>query len=128
MSAMIRLWPSLGVGCLLLIGSFGCTGQNVEGAWRGAFPLEDAKDCRIRLTFDRRFDLACRTDSGWLAAGRYSREGDGLVFHFESLARRGEAIRDLPLPIRMRMEGKGNTICLTQAPGLPEECWTRIMH
>lgn len=87
----------------------GCTGQNVEGAWRGPFPLEGAADCRIRLLSNRTFDLSC-PDSGWVGTGRYTKAADRLEFSFEALTRHeARPVGGIP-KVELGMEGRGNRL------------------
>jgi len=111
---------------LLTVGSFGCTGQDVTGAWRGPFPLEEATDCRIRITYERRFDLSCQNDE-WLGGGRWSQDGAVLTFRFESLSRRKARLNGEIPSVELAFEGHGNMMRLGDARGAEKPMeWHRL--
>src|SRR5471030_158337 len=89
---MVRMCLGILVCCTLAIETVGCSGQNIEGAWLGPLPFEDAKSCRIKIYSDHRFDVACGK-MDWAGAGRYERDGDKLTLRFDALLHRGEARR-----------------------------------
>ena len=98
------------VCCAVAFGSFGCTGQNLEGSWLGPLPFEDAKACRIKIYSDHRFDVACGS-LDWAGAGRYERDGSALTFRFAVWVHRGEPQANRP-SLRLRFRGEGNTLRL----------------
>jgi hypothetical protein len=95
----------------------GCTGQDVSGAWHGAFPLPGAKDCRIRIYNSSRFDLTSR-DNRWLGAGLWKLDKKKLTFQFLALAEQGEKVA--PRTVTVSFTGVGNR--LTTELGL----WERL--
>lgn len=129
----MELWPSRVGLCwaLALFGSYvcgGCTGQDVEGAWRGPFPLEDAKDCRIRLRNDHTFDLSCHSGRDWMGSGTYVHGGNSLTFDFRGLASNGHVARPKPLPICLGLTGGGNSMIMTDPRTRSDlGVWRRVM-
>lgn len=97
----------------------------MEGAWYGPFPLEDARDCRIRLK-DGEFDLTCEGAEAWVGAGSYSWHGPSLRLEFTALTRRGELVRPAPAPMELRTERRGNSMRL-QTRGEADFQWVRTM-
>lgn len=104
---------------------FGCTGQNIEGAWRGPFPFDGAEDCLVKVQNNGSFTLGCREDV-WVGAGKWRRQNNRLELDFVLLTHRGEAVRQRGEPLQLRLDGAGNTLCV----GLPTDngepyCWRR---
>jgi hypothetical protein len=109
-SAMVRLWlTSLTVGAIACV-SLGCADQNIQGRWRGPFPLEDAKACVLNLYGAQQFDLACQ-DHTWVGGGRYEDTEDGIQFDFDVLAKRGQRVETLP-SLRLDKAQRGNELLL----------------
>lgn len=92
------------------LGTFGCTGQKLEGNWFGPLPLEDAKECRTQLFGNGRFTTYCKGEE-WVGAGRYDSGPDTIRLKFDVLTRRGKVLSD-PQPIGMTYVGHGNRIDL----------------
>jgi hypothetical protein len=105
---MVRLCLGIIVCCAITFGSFGCTGQNIEGSWLGPMPFEDAKSCRIKIYSDRRFDVACG-QMEWTGAGKYERNGDSLRLTFSAWVHRGQPQRINP-DLHLTFSGEGNTL------------------
>jgi hypothetical protein len=114
-SAMTQLWPRRTAMLATICALFGCSGQVVEGRWRGPFPLEDAKVCVLNLYSNRHFDLACGAND-WVGSGRYHVDSDKLTFDFELLLHRSERVRPMPV-LSLRLEGHGNEITLLNDAG-----------
>jgi len=96
------------VCCAIAFGSFGCSGQNIEGAWIGPLPFEDANACHIKVYSDHRFDVACGKLE-WAGAGHYVREGSQLTLKFSALVHRGQPQRRMP-ELHLSFVGEGNTL------------------
>jgi hypothetical protein len=116
-SAMLPFWrkAAMFAGALggLLAGS--CAGQQLEGRWRGPFPLTDATECVLNLYANRTFDLACG-ESNWIGAGRYRRDGDRMRFDFTVLHRNRTPVSRLPV-LALSLQGRGNTVVLRNEAG-----------
>ena len=102
----------VGVVCLV-----GCTGQDISGAWHGAFPLPGAKDCRIRIYNDSHFDVSTR-DNHWLGTGHWTLEKRVITFRFVALAEQGKKVN--PRTVTVKFSGVGSR--LTTEMGL----WERM--
>ena len=99
----------------------GCTGQSVEGAWRGPFPLAPGKPCELRLKGDRSVAVEC-AGTALVGAGRYAWNGTTLEIALTALAVDGEKAKP-PAPLRFRVEGHGNTLRVASDGEVVE--WTR---
>jgi hypothetical protein len=117
---MLRFWPTLAIAGILMSG---CSGQNLEGRWKGSLPYADAEDCRIKMYSDGRFDLVC-AHNAWVGAGRYRRSGNELIFDYVVLTRNGTAI-DKPEPLDFTLDGRGNEIRLDD--GRQVHVWNRVL-
>lgn len=111
---------------IVVVGVSGCTGQNLEGAWRGPFPLEKANDCRTRLYQDGTFDLSCRDRSSWKGVGRWKRKGQEVELVFSLLGEGEKKALQLPT-VRFRLTGRGNEIELEETAGRNRYVWRRTM-
>lgn len=94
----------------IAFGTFGCTGQKLEGRWFGNLPLEDAKACSVELHNNGRFTLYCPKGE-WAGWGRFEDGADTLRLNFDLLARRGKKLEH-PVPLDFRFVGRGNRLDL----------------
>lgn len=95
---------------LLAVAAAGCTGQNVEGAWRGGFPLEGANVCEVKLRSDHSATVQC-DDTAIVGGGNYRYDGQNLEIDLAILTYHGKKVES-PKPYRFRVEGHGNVIRL----------------
>ena len=122
---MSRFCLTLAPACVLAgLACFGCTGEQIQGAWYGALPLASAQDCRIRLMNGGRFDVACHGPDQWVGQGAYKWDGSVLTLKFDRLLERGEPALQLPAPIALKMDAKGNEMCVQNSD---LGCWERKM-
>lgn len=110
-SGMVRLCPTCAVLAALTIGTFGCSGQKLEGRWRGPLPLEDAKACVTNLYGNERFDVICEKGS-WIGSGKYKATSDQIRLDFLLLTRSNQVVKH-PAPLEMTYEGRGNELGMT---------------
>ena len=118
-SGMSRLCPSLFLLCLLA----GCSGQDLNGRWKGAWPYPDAEDCRTQLSPSGAFELVCASDA-WVGVGRYERDSDRLILRFSALANKGEVVKN-PAPVEFSFTGRGNEMELRSGSGV--YVWKRVL-
>jgi hypothetical protein len=94
-SVMARFCITAWVGLMLAIDSFGCAGQNVEGRWQGAFPLEGSKECELRLESNHAFTVDCDEDAV-VGGGQYTWNGRVLGLDFSILTYAGKIVGPKP--------------------------------
>ena len=103
---MKGFWLILAVGLALT----GCTGQTIEGRWRGPLPYRGAEDCRVKLFSNGNFEIACQKDV-WVGQGRYEFSHDKLTLTYAWLSHNKEIVKE-PTPLVYDVEPEGNKIGL----------------
>jgi hypothetical protein len=104
------------------IASAGCTGQSVEGAWKGGLPLDGADSCVIKLQADTTFSAKCAS-AGIQMAGIYARRGDTLLIESRAYTYRNHPATSRPA-FEFKLEGHGNQITLLK--DRERWTWTRL--
>ena len=122
---IVRAMAPLRSTCLaLLAAAGGCTGQTVVGRWTGAFPLEGARACELRLLDDRGATVQC-DGAAIVGAGRYDWDGSRLTLRLSVLTYDGHKVRP-PEPLVFSVRGEGNAL-KADKDGQPYE-WRRTMR
>ena len=97
--------------------NFGCAGRTIEGAWYGSLPLQGAKECRIRLLSDKRFDFSCQGSPGWSGAGVYSFSNESLILDYGYLRQGSAYLTGWGTAWQASVSGTGNRMTLTLDTG-----------
>jgi hypothetical protein len=114
-------WPRTTL--LLPLAAAGCAGQNIEGAWRGPFPLAGARTCELKLQNDRSATIQC-DGTAIVGGGRYHWDGSRLEIALSVLTYEGKKV-PAPAPFVFKVRGEGNTL---RTSYLGERYdWTRTM-
>ena len=108
---------------LPLLLAAGCTGQTVEGRWRGPFPLVGAKECDLSLRSDRTATIAC-DGTAIVGAGRYAWDGSRLSLNLPTMTRGGRVTKGEG-PFEFKIDGRGNALSATREDVVYE--WTRTI-
>lgn len=104
--------------------ALGCTGQHIEGRWKGSLPYAEARDCRIQIFSDGGFNLVC-SQNAWVGAGRYDYDGKHLILRYKVMTHHGAVQTRFP-NLECDVVGKGNQLDLTTSAD-EQFGWVRVL-